>query len=367
MADNDARAFPRLTQQQVERIAAQGRVRATSTGELLVRAGDRAPGFFVVLAGLVEITRPDASEDTLIVTFEAGQFSGEMNLLSGRRSLVQARVVQAGEVIELDREHLLELVQRDPEIGEILMRAFILRRVLLIARGLGDVVLLGSLYCAGTLRVREFLTRNGQPYSFVDLDRDGDVQELLDRFHVTHADVPVLICRGERVLRSPTDAQIADCLGLNDPIAIDHTLDVAVIGAGPAGLSAAVYAASEGLDVLRSRRVRRAAGGIEPRIGNYLDSPRASVVGVADARSARPTSSAQTADRANGGAPRRSQRPYTVRLDDEGNSIRANTIVIATGGISQTAARTLARFEGVGVYCQTRSWRRSSVRTKKSS
>ena len=203
-------------------------MRATSAGEFLIHAGDRAPAFFVVLSGRVEIARPGPNEDTLIVSYEAGQFNGEMNLLTGRRSLVQARVSEAGEVIELDREHLLELVQRDPEIGEILMRAFILRRVQLIARGLGDVVLLGSLYCAGTLRVREF-------------DHDSDVQELLDRFHVTHADVPVLICRGERVLRNPTDAQIADCLGLNEPIASDHTLDVAVVGAGPAGLSAVAW------------------------------------------------------------------------------------------------------------------------------
>jgi thioredoxin reductase (NADPH) len=354
MADNDARAFPRLTQQQVARIAAQGRVRATSTGELLVRAGDRAPRFFVVLSGQVEITRPDASGDTLIVTFEAGQFSGEMNLLNGRRSLVQARVVEAGEVIELDREHLLELVQRDPEIGEILMRAFILRRVMLIARGLGDVVLLGSLYCAGTLRVREFLTRNGQPYSFVDLDRDGDVQELLDRFHVTHADVPVLICRGERVLRSPTDAQIADCLGLNEPIAIDQTLDVVVVGAGPAGLSAAVYAASEGLNVLLiEARAPGGQAGSSSRIENYLGFPTG-ISGQALAGRALSQANkfgaqlliARTVTHLDC-----SKRPYTVRLDDEGKSIHANTIVIATGAeYRKPPLETLARFEGVGVY-----------------
>jgi thioredoxin reductase (NADPH) len=354
MADNDARAFPRLTQPQVARIAAQGRVRATSTGELLVRAGDRAPPFFVVISGLVEITRPDGSEGTLIVTYEAAQFSGEMNLLTGRRSLVQARVIQAGEVIELDREHLLELVQRDPEIGEILMRAFILRRVLLIARGLGDVVLLGSLYCAGTLRAREFLTRNGQPYSFVDLDHDSDVQELLDRFHVTHADVPVLICRGERVLRNPTDAQIADCLGLNEPIVSDHTLDVAVVGAGPAGLSAAVYAASEGLDVLLiEARAPGGQAGSSSRIENYLGFPTG-ISGQALAGRALSQANkfgaqlliARTAARLDC-----SKRPYSVRLGEEGNSIQASTIVIATGAeYRKPPLESLARFEGVGVY-----------------
>ena len=130
------------------------------------------------------------------------------------------------------------------------MRAFILRRVELIAHGLGDVVLVGSSHCAGTLRVKEFLTRNGHPYTYVDLDRDADVQALLDRFSVTAADVPVLICRGEVVLRNPTNQQIAECLGFNAAIDQTHVRDVVIVGAGPAGLAAAVYGASEGLDVL---------------------------------------------------------------------------------------------------------------------
>lgn len=354
MTDNDERTYPRLTQAQVARVAPYGRVRATSAGEMLIRAGDRAPVFFVVLAGRVEIARPGPQEDTVIVSHEAGQFNGEMNLLSGRPSLVQARVSEAGEVLELDREHLLELVQRDAEIGEILMRAFILRRVYLIARGLGEVVLLGSLYCAGTLRVREFLGRNGQPYSFVDLDRDSDVQQLLDRFHVTHADVPVVICRGELVLRSPTDAQIAECLGLNQPIASDHRLDVVVVGAGPAGLSAAVYAASEGLDVLLiESRAPGGQAGASSRIENYLGFPTG-ISGQALAGRALSQASkfgaqlliARTVERLDC-----SKRPYTVRLGEEGNSIQASTVVIATGAeYRRPPLAALARFEGVGVY-----------------
>ena len=138
-------------------------------------------------------------------------------MLSGRPALVRARASESGEVIELDHEHLLALVQTDSELSEIIMRAFIIRRVELIAHGLGDVVLVGSNHCSGTLRVKEFLTRNGHPYSYIDLDRDADVQDLLDRFHVTAADVPVVICRGDVVLRNPTNQQIADCLGFNRP------------------------------------------------------------------------------------------------------------------------------------------------------
>jgi thioredoxin reductase (NADPH) len=354
MVDNDARTYPKLTQPQIARVAALGRVRATSTGEFLVRAGDPAPAFFVVLSGRVEIARPGVSEDTLIVTYEAGQFSGEMNLLTGRRSLVQARVLEAGEVIELDREHLLELVQRDAEIGELLMRAFILRRVELISRGLGEVILLGSLYCAGTLRVREFLGRNAQPYSFVDLDRDSDVQQLLDRFRISRADVPVLICRGERVLRSPTDAQIAECLGLNEPIVSDQTLDVAVVGAGPAGLSAAVYAASEGLDALLvEARAPGGQAGSSSRIENYLGFPTG-ISGQALAGRALTQATkfgaklliARHATRLDC-----SRRPYTVQLGEDGNSLRARSIVIATGAeYRKPPLAALARFEGVGVY-----------------
>ena len=143
-------------------------------------------------------------------------------MISGRRSLVRARVREAGEVDRARRATSCSaLVQTDAELGEILMRAFILRRVELIARGLGDVVLIGSAHSPDTLRIKEFLTRNGHPYAYIDLDRDPDVQELLDRFHVAVDDVPVLICRGDAVLRNPTNQQIADCLGFND--AIDQT------------------------------------------------------------------------------------------------------------------------------------------------
>src|SRR5438093_12338349 len=154
------------------------------------------------------------------------------------------------------------------------MRAFILRRVELIARGIGDAVLVGSSHSSGTLRIKEFLTRNGHPFAYLDLDRDADVQDLLDRFHVAAADVPVLICRGDVVLRNPTNQSIADCLGYNDTIDRTHVRDVVIVGAGPAGLAAAVYGASEGLDVLVvESNAPGGQAGLSSRIENYLGFP----------------------------------------------------------------------------------------------
>ena len=212
------RLFPPLTPAQLARMAAHGRPRQVRQGEVLVEIGDDSTRFFVVVAGRVDIVRrADGAEETLVAV-GPGRFTGEVSVLSGRPALVRLLVGEAGEVIEVNREHLLALVQTDSELSDILMRALILRRVELIARGAGDVVLVGSDHSPGTLRIKEFLTRNGHPYTYIDLDRENDVQVLLDRFHVSIADVPVLVCRGTRVLRNPTNQQVAECLGFNDAI-----------------------------------------------------------------------------------------------------------------------------------------------------
>jgi thioredoxin reductase (NADPH) len=209
------RLFPTLTPQQASRIAAPGRRRPTARGDVLVEVGDRVIPFFLVVSGAIDAVHSFDGAETLNATIRAGQFTGEASLLSGRRSMAQLRVSEPGEVIELNREQLLALVQTDAELSEILMRAFILRRVELVARDRGDVVVIGSRHNAGTLRVKEFLTRNGHPFHYVDLDQDTAAQDLLDRSQITIDDVPVLICRGSAVLRNPTNSEIADCLGFN--------------------------------------------------------------------------------------------------------------------------------------------------------
>ena len=345
--------FPTLTPAQIARIAAHGAVRPVENGEVLFEAGDHVVPFFVVRTGQIEIVQPAGATETLVTVHGPGQFTGETNMLSGRRSLVRARATGPGEVIELDHERMLALVQTDSEIGEILLRAFILRRVELIAHGIGDVVLVGSVHCSGTLRIKEFLTRNGHPYAYIDLDRDDGVQALLDQFHVAAADVPVLICRGEVVLRNPTNERIAECLGFNDAIDPEQVRDLVIIGAGPSGLAAAVYGASEGLDVLVLESSSPGGqAGSSSKIENYLGFP----TGISGQElAARAYTQAQKFGAQlmiAKGAKRLmcARKPYALEIDD-GPCVPARTVIIATGAeYRKLSLPNVAQFEGAGVY-----------------
>jgi thioredoxin reductase (NADPH) len=345
--------FPTLADEHIRRIEAHGRRRRVAAGEVLLDADGRNAPFFVVISGHLQIVRAAGDAEEVVVVYGAGQFTGEMSLLSGRRALVRIRATEPGEVIEVDHEHLMALVQTDSELSEILMRAFILRRVELVAQGLGDVVLVGSRHSADTLRVKEFLTRNGHPHSYVDVEQDVGAQALLDRFDVDVEDVPVLICRGQSVLRNPSNRRIAECLGLNAPLDETQVRDVVIVGAGPAGLAAAVYGASEGLDVLVLERVAPGGqAGASSRIENYLGFP-AGISGQELAESAYSQAQkfgaqmiiAKGAEKLASG-----RRPYSVQIES-GPAVPARTVVIATGA----AYRKLAvadgeRFEGAGVY-----------------
>jgi thioredoxin reductase (NADPH) len=345
--------FPVLTAAQLARFAAHGTRRPIARGDLLFEAGEANAHFFVITAGEVELVRPAGVTETRVAALRAGQFTGEVYLLSGRRTLIRARVTEPGEVIELDRERLLALVQVDSELSEVLMRAFILRRAELIAKGLGDVVLVGSDHCSGTLRVREFLIRNGHPHTYIDVDRDESVQELLDHFHVQAADVPVVICRGEVALRNPTNAQIAECLGLNDAIDATHVRDLVIVGAGPSGLAAAVYAASEGLDVLvlesTSPGGQAAASSM---IENYLGFPNGISGQELAARAYNQSQKfgAQVAVARVAARLHCSRKPYTLEVDDD-SRIPGRTVIIATGvEYRRLSIDNVSRFAGAGVY-----------------
>ncbi len=354
MALHSDPAFPILTPAQLDRVAARGRARQLHRGEVLFKDGDLVVPFLVIRNGHIEIVQPTAiGGETPIVVHGPGQFTGEVNMLSGRPSLVHGRAVEPGDVIEMDREQMLALVQTDPELSEIIMRAFILRRVALVARGLGDAVLVGSTHCAGTLRIKEFLTRNAYPHTMIDLDRDPGVQELLDRFHVGMAEVPVLICHGKDVLKNPSNQKIAECLGFNDAIDQTHVRDIVIVGAGPSGLSAAVYGASEGLDVLAvETHAPGGQAGSSSRIENYLGFPTGisgqDLAGRAYTQAQKFGAQLLIAKAAIRLACDR--RPYAIEID-EGPKISARTVVIASGAAyRKLAADNITPFEGAGIY-----------------
>jgi thioredoxin reductase (NADPH) len=344
--------FPTLTPAQIRRIAVHGQTRATQSGEVLVEQGDTAVPFFVVVSGELEVLHPSGAAETLVTVHAPGQFTGEVSTLSGRRAFFRLRASKTGEVIELDRQRMLALVQTDAELGEILMRAFILRRVELVAAGVGDVVLVGSTHSAGTLRIKEFLMRNGHPYSYIDLEHDLQVQNLLDGFHISAGDIPVVICRGKLVLRNPTNQQLADCLGFNESIDQTQMRDLVIIGGGPAGLAAAVYGASEGLDVLVLETSSPGGqAGSSSRIENYLGFP----TGISGRELAgRAYTQAEKFGAqmliARGTRLSCERKPYIVEVES-GARIPARTIVIATGAeYRKPRLENLSRFEGAGIY-----------------
>jgi thioredoxin reductase (NADPH) len=267
--------------------------------------------------------------------------------------LARARARERGEVIILEREELLRLVQTDFDLSEILMRAFILRRVALMEEGLGDVVLIGSKFCSGTLRVREFLSRNAHPYAYIDLEQDDEVQHLLDRFQVSIDDIPVLICRGDRVLRNPGNAEIADCLGLNESVDSTQVRDLLVIGAGPSGLAAAVFAASEGLDVLvMEASVPGGQAGASSKIENFFGFPTGitgqALTGRAFVQAQK--FGAQVLIASGAQKLTRNRRPYAIE-SSTGQNVQARAVVIASGAAyRKPPIENLSHFEGAGVY-----------------
>ncbi|HEY1812873.1 MAG TPA: FAD-dependent oxidoreductase [Kofleriaceae bacterium] len=353
MAERTAEMFPALTEAQIDRIRHLGHERALHAGEILYEQGDAATKFYVVLEGQLEIVHPYGDLEHPVRVQGVGEFTGELNVLAGRRSLVRARAVHAARVLELDHAGLHAIVAADAELSEILMRAFILRRVGLIAAGLGDVVVLGSRHGAGMLRVQEFLTRNAHPFQSIDVETDPGAQAMMDQFHVGIADVPIVICRGQRVLKNPTTEELARCLGYTETLDGKAIRDVVVIGAGPAGLAAAVYGASEGLDVLVLESMAPGGqAGSSSKIENYLGFPTgisgAALAGRAYAQAEKfgtEIAIARTATKLHC-----DRKPYRLELADD-ESVLARAVVIASGArYHKPEIANLAKYEGLGIY-----------------
>ena len=344
---------PTLTESQLERVRVLAKPRQVAAGDVLYNPNDDTPPVYVVIEGKIRIVSMAGGVEDTVALYDPGQFSGELLMIAGRRSIYRCQAVEASRLLELSAENLRTLISKDAELSEIFMRTFLARRLSMSSHGRTNVLMLGSRYSARTLALREFLTRDGHPFAYVDLDTDHGSQELLDRFQVSSDDVPIVICNGEQILRSPSTRELAHALGFNSNIDTSQVRDIVVVGAGPAGLAAAVYAASEGLDVLVIERTAPGGqAGSSSRIENYLGFPTG-LSGQELANSAIAQSEkfgakimvARTVQSLNC-----DERPYRITLDD-GQQIRARSIVLATGATyNQPALPNIDRFAGCGIY-----------------
>jgi thioredoxin reductase (NADPH) len=345
--------FPALDDAQIARLGPFGEQRHARQGELLFDQGDTTRGVFIVLEGSIEIIAVSTGNEAVVRVLRRGVFTGEVSQLSGRRTLVRCRAREASTVLEISRANLRHVMQTDAALGEIFLSAFLRRRGSLIANSIGDAVLIGSEHSGDTLRLRAFLSRNGHPHTYINVDRDPDVQALLDHFGVLVTDIPVLICSGHLVLRNPTNAEAAACFELNAGIDENGVYDLVVVGAGPSGLAAAVYGASEGLNVLvLEGNAPGGQAGSSSRIENYLGFP----LGISGQDLANRAFvqaekfGAQIAIARAAKGLKCTRPPYMVELND-GGSVQGRSIIVAAGArYRRLNLPNLALFEGVGVY-----------------
>lgn len=346
--------FPALTPAEVARLRRFGEAGQYAAGACIVRTGEVAPGFFVILAGEMAIKQRDSfGHEQLIVTHGPGHFMGELAQLSGRPALVDATALSAVEAVVIPPQRLRDLLVAEAELGERIMRALILRRVGLIETGAGGPVIVGRESNADVLRLAAFLRRNGHPHTVLDPDTDPQAAALIERFHVEPHERPIVLCPNGTLLRNPGEDELARCLGMVRELDPEKLFDVAIVGAGPAGLGATVYAASEGLSVvLLDCRAFGGQAGASARIENYLGFPTG-ISGMAlmarafnqaqkfGAEIAIPDEVASMVAR---------DGLFHLTLGD-GETVRARSVVIASGAsYKRLAVSNLAEFEGSHVH-----------------
>ncbi len=325
-------AFPRLEPAQIEVLAAHGDRRPVDAGEVLITEGEPDPAFFVVLSGKVSVLEAYQNPDERVVRVHGpGRFLGELGVLTGQVSFLTSVVAVAGEVLAVPVEHVRRLVAQDSGLGDEILRAYLVRRTLTLGLGAGFRIL-GSRFSADTARLREFASRNRLPHRCIDLETDAEAEQTLRRLHMDPSDTPLVVWR-DRLLRNPSNAELAAMIGLSVPSDEPSTCDLLVVGAGPAGLAAGVYGASEGLRTVVLDAV--AAGGqaaTSSRIENYLGFP-AGISGAELAERAvlqADKFGASTRIPATATALDRDDGHYVVRLDG-GGSATARTVIVATG------------------------------------
>jgi thioredoxin reductase (NADPH) len=350
--------FPVLEPFEIERLRRFGKVRSYDAGEALVKVGEVGPGLTIILAGEIDITQHDESgRRTPIVTHGPGSFMGELAQLAGRRALVDAYARDPVETLIIPPDQLRALLIAEAELGERIMRALILRRVGLLETGAGGPVIVGRAENGDVLRLEGFLRRNGHPRRTLDPETDPEAKALIERFHIDPGQLPIVLCPGGQLLRNPSERELARCIGLVRPIDPSHIYDVAIVGAGPAGLAAGVYAGSEGLSVLvLDCRAFGGQAGASARIENYLGFPtgitgmalmaraynQAQKFGVEMAIPDEAISLDDVSDLDRGG--------FVLKLS-EGERVSARSVVIASGArYRRPAIDWLESFEGASVH-----------------
>jgi thioredoxin reductase (NADPH) len=350
----EAQIFPRLDWETIGRLLPYGDVETPAAGTILFRRGEREVDFFVVMEGAVELLeQEETGRTTVFRAYDAGQFTGELHLFNDRNLLITGRAAAGTRVLRIRRPDFRRMVSTEADIGEMVMRAFILRRVELIAQGQGGVTLVGSARSADVHRVRAFLTRNAHPHRMLDLDTDAAALEALAGFSLADTELPVVLLPGGATLRKPSTQSLAAALGVDGTGGPDRLHDVAVVGAGPAGLAAAVYAASEGLDtIVIESEAPGGQAGTSSRIENYLGFPTG-ISGQALAGRAQVQAQkfgAQLAVSRGVANLDCSERPFVLTLDG-GETVRARSVVIATGArYRRLSLPDYERLEGRGVY-----------------
>jgi thioredoxin reductase (NADPH) len=348
--------FPDLDPSEIERVRRFGEIRAYAAGDALFTAGEAGHGLIVILAGSVEITQRDSSNHNVpIVTHGPGQFMGELAQLAGRPALVDAIAREPVQALLIAPDRLRALLISEAELGERIMRALILRRVGLLETGAGGPIIVGRAENGDVLRLLSFLRRNGHPRQLLNPETDAEAKALIERFHVDPGQLPIVLCPSGQLLRNPSEDELARCIGLVGPIDPNRLYDVAVVGAGPAGLATAVYAASEGLSVLvLDCRAFGGQAGASARIENYLGFPTGITGGALMARAYNQAQKfgAEMAipDEVSGlDAPSGAGR-FVLQLYD-GERVSARSIVIASGArYRRLVVDSLDSFEATSVH-----------------
>jgi thioredoxin reductase (NADPH) len=349
--------FPVLEPADIARLARFGERKSYATGESIFTTGEAAPGAFIILSGQADSSQHRLGRSEPIVTHGPGSFMGELAQLSGRPSLVDAVAVEPVETLVIQPRRLRELLVEEAELGERIMRALILRRVVLLETGGGGPVIVGGADRGDVLRLEGFLARNGHPHQRLDPASDPCAQALIERFHIEPRELPIVLCPNGELLRNPSEDQLARCLGLVEPIDPDKIYDVVIVGAGPAGLAASVYAASEGLSVLvLDCRAFGGQAGASARIENYLGFPTGitgmALMGRAYNQAQKFGVDMAIPDEVRGlrsqTAPAGGRFLLTLANTEE---VRARAVVIATGAqYRRLEVDNLAGFEGSSVH-----------------